>query len=165
MTIVSTYSITTKTMALLPARKVEYDTVVIEEANTIHVRQTPLGIIRQTCYDKWFTYEGRRQAVIYHTNFKKKVPIPICPVKQIYFFPTHSVHHFDNHWISYTQIANIRRFPEKTTTSIITFNNGYELIIPVSLYSLQNQMDRTFECMYRMGTISQRTNYDCTFYM
>lgn len=66
-----------QTVALLPAKQIEYDTIVLEHEKKYHVRQTPFHIIKAACCNNWCTYEGRRKAVIYHTNFKQKTPIPI----------------------------------------------------------------------------------------
>src|SRR5690625_7827007 len=102
------YRINENTLALLPAKQIDFETIVIETDQIIKVRKTSLELIEAACYNEWSTYEGRRQAVIHHTNFKRKVPIPINIKKGIYFFPTHSPTSIHNKWISFQHIDQIK---------------------------------------------------------
>ncbi len=125
-----------------------------EGTKQIFIRKSPLEIIRTACFHNWCTYEGRRRAVTHHTNFKQKIPIPINTHKGIYFFPTHSPNHIDNHWISFQPILHITnqqtngQAPKET---MITFTNDSKLKLNISKYILENQMRRTFECIYLAG--------------
>jgi competence transcription factor ComK len=84
-------------------------------------------------------------------QLQAKIPIPINTHKGIYFFPTHSPNHIDNHWISFQPILHITnqqtngQAPKET---MITFTNGNKLKLNISKYILENQMRRTFECIY-----------------
>ena len=153
-TVLTTYTIGSQTLALLPAKQIDYDTVVIKQSGTKYVRQTPLKLIKAACYDDWTTYEGRRQAVTHHTNFKQKVPIPISIDKGIYLFPTHSPRSIHNSWIAYQHIAFIKKAPQHNPTgpaqSIIHYKNGQTLQLDISMHILKAQIQRTFECMYRI---------------
>lgn len=148
--ILEDYIINENTQALLPARQIDFDTIVIEKGRKIKVRKTSLELIKAACYNEWSTYEGRRQAVIHHTNFKRKVPIPINIRKGNYFFPTHSPTSIYNKWFSYQHINEIIKHPSKLTKTIITFYNGMELCVNIPFNVLDKQMQRTFECIYRM---------------
>jgi hypothetical protein len=70
------YQINEQTIALYHARELDYDTVVLEKAATYWVRKTPMQLIKDTCFANWSTYEGKRQAVIHHTNYRKKFRSP-----------------------------------------------------------------------------------------
>lgn len=144
------YLINENTLALLPVKQIDFDTNVIETAQKIKVRKTPLELIKAACYSEWVTYEGRRQAVIHHTSFKRKVPIPINIRKGIYFFPTHSPTSIYNTWISYHHIDKIKTNSCNQTKAMIIFCNGLKLSVNISYHILDKQMKRTFECMYRM---------------
>lgn len=151
-----TYHINKRTLAILPAKQIEYDTIVIEQQQTLHVRQTSLKIIKNSCKKYWATYEGRREAVIHHMNFQQKVPIPISIMNQLYFFPTHSPNHLDNSWIAAQQITQITRHPHsRNRQSIIQFACGQTLTIDVSTYILRQQAERTFACMYEIGRVKK----------
>lgn len=116
--IIQSYHISNETLALLLAREIEYDTIVMKEGTqTKHVRQTAFNLIKLACYTHdWTTYEGRREAIVKQTGFKRKTPILISIVKDIYFFPTHSPNHVDNIWISFHHILMIGKIPRKRAT-------------------------------------------------
>lgn len=154
-TVIPSYHINRKTVALIPGMSTDYDTVVIKENGTKYVSQTALQMIHDTCQrDDWTTYEGRRQSVVDQTNFVKKTPIPASIRNGIYLFPTHSPTHMDNHWIASRHVLSMRKAPRKHHSkqpqSVIVFKNGQTLTINVSLHTLHKQMQRTFECMFRI---------------
>lgn len=154
----STYKINRNTLALMPAKHIAYDTIVLEPHQTACIRQTPLQIIQSACFNDWSTYEGRRQAVIYHTNFKHKVPIPIDLHQRICFFPTHSPRNFNNLWIAFQHIAKVSKTKKKTgkPQPIIHFKSGQTLTLDISIHTLKQQMNRTLECMYRIGQMNEK---------
>src|SRR5699024_10556701 len=91
-----TYHINENTLVLNPARNINYYTTVIETNRRLYTTTPPRESGKAACYDEWYTYEGRRRAVIYHTNFTRTVPIPIKPQKDIYLFPTNAPNSFEN---------------------------------------------------------------------
>lgn len=153
ISIIEEYNISPSTLALLPARKIDYDTIVMKEDKiTLHVRQTAFNLIKSAIptFD-WTTYEGRRDGVIQHTGFKHKTPIPVSISKSLYFFPTHSPSKADNIWIAFHHISRIGKVPQQQATkqaqSIVYFKNGQELILNVSFHTLKVQYNRTLQCM------------------
>ncbi|GGM40547.1 hypothetical protein GCM10011351_28430 [Paraliobacillus quinghaiensis] len=125
--VVIDYYVTNRTIALLPVKHFEYDTVVIEVGCKKYVKQTALQIIKQACLDGASSYQGRRSAVSYKTGIKRKVPIPINLVKNIYAFPTQSPSQYDCSWIFYNHILCVTpNVPTSETDykSIITFKNN-----------------------------------------
>src|SRR5690625_26621 len=150
--VISSYDISLKTIALLPARDIDYDTIVIEKNETKYVRQPSLNLIKETCLMRdWTTYEGRRIGVIKHTNFKQKTPIPIDIHKGIYFFPTHSPNNMDNIWIAFQHILSIDNIPAQERTkdaqSIVYFKNKQALKLSISFHTLKEQYNRTLQCV------------------
>lgn len=148
--ILKKYRINENTLALLPAQEIDFDTIVIEKERKIKVRKTALELMKKACFDDWTTYDGRREAVIYHTNFKRKVPILVNMRTESYFFPIHSPTSIFNKWFAYQHIAKIKECTQHPTKTIITFCNGIELCVNISHHILDKQMQRTFECIYRM---------------
>lgn len=53
-----TYQITNQTIALLPAKAINHQTIVIEPKTTYKVKKTPLELIKDACMANWSTYEG-----------------------------------------------------------------------------------------------------------
>lgn len=145
-----TYSINPETMVLAPAKMIAYSTKVLEEKTTIYTESTAKDLIHHACLQQWMTYEGRRDAVIKHTKMKRKVPIPICAENDIVFFPTHAVQHFDNHWLSLQHIQRLDAVKEDKNMAQITFTNGHSINLPCSTYMIEKQMERAYECIYRM---------------
>lgn len=149
----TTYKIHANTFAIIPAKAIDYDTIVLEQNRKIHVRQTPMQIIEEACLHHWTTYVGRRNAVHQHTNFYQKVPLPISIQKQLYFFPTHSPKRFDNCWLAYQHILSVEQVNETTSThpqTSLQFKDGQTLKLNISQHILQTQMDRTFQVMYQL---------------
>lgn len=145
------YQINLRTLGILPAKQIEYDTIVIEEHQTLYIRQTPLEIIQESCINDWASYEGKRKAVSHHMNITYKVPIPISLTENLYFFPTHSPRDINNCWIGAHHIAHIMKHPHSRRKSIIQFQCGRKLTLDVSEYILQQQMNKTRACMYKIG--------------
>lgn len=151
MKIEQTYIIKKLTSGILPARQIDYDSIVIEGEKTLYIRQTPLDIIKQSCIDNWSSYEGRKEAVIHHTGFKQKLPIPVNKQIPIVAFPTHALKHINCAWLMYDHVVNYvpaKSDPTKKTT--ITFLNGKSITIDVSIRSFTSQMTRSLEVIQRI---------------
>lgn len=142
----TSYQTNEQTIALCPVKEMDYDTLVIEKHETYKVKKTPLQLIKKACIANWSTYEGKRQAVIHHTNFRHKVPIPIDLEKNIFAFPTHSPSAFECHWIFFSHIAHIHK-TEQPNQTLITFKNKKQLSLSISHYIFKKQYERTLACL------------------
>lgn len=153
-TVIPTYNISLNTLALLSGKNIDYDTIAIDLTGKKYVKETAFNLIKLACYNDWSSYDGRRQAVIHHTNFAQKVPIPINIREGIYFFPTHSPYNIDNSWIAYHHILKIDKVPKHLATthnqSIIYFKNGETLILNISFHILKTQFERTLQCLFHI---------------
>lgn len=157
------YTINPQTFALLPAKQIDYETTVIEQDKQFFVSKTPYQLIKEACLDYYSTYEGRRTAVMHHTNFKKKVPIPISLSRNIYAFPTHSTTDIECIWIFPNHIQSIKQVSSVKTPhfqSVITFKNGQQLPLNVSHHILDKQMQRATICMFQYASFTEfRTSF------
>ena len=97
--VLSHYDINRDTIALIPATHPDYSTIVWEKDQILHVRKTPIQLIKKGSLEGGAEYDGRRAAVTYKTGIQSKVPIPINPFEQIYAFPTHSPKLFECTWL------------------------------------------------------------------
>ena len=156
-----TYEVNPHTMAILPAKEIEYSAIIKEEHQILYVRQTPLQIIKAACLDGGSTYEGRRKAVTHLTGAVQKVPIPINPRRNIFAFPTHSPNAFECNWIFYHHIKSIvpSLQTSNTTQSIIQFKNQLELLMNESHYLLEKQYTRTAMCVLQYATQDKMQTY------
>jgi len=146
------YRINIDTVALLPAGRIEFNTLVIAKNGIKYVQDPSLNLIKSACFAYWGEYEGNRKAVIRHTNFIQKTPMPICKREGIYFFPTHSPHNIANGWIAFNHVANFDKIPPRLKTqqaqSIVYFKSGLTLPLSISYHTLKCQYERTYECIH-----------------
>lgn len=152
------YIVTKDTCALLPAKHIEYNTIVIGKETT-HISQTPFEIIQASCIHHWSSYEGRRKAVVEKLNYRQKTPIPVSVQHKLCFFPTHAPTHMDNCWINWFQVDTWREIHNKdgihNEQTEILFLNGYRLKLNISRHTMLQQMDRVFAVIYESGMVSR----------
>ncbi|WP_138418259.1 competence protein ComK [Aquibacillus sediminis] len=159
MKTIPNYHVNERTMALIPAYHIEYDTIVLEAGRQLFVQQPAIQIIKSACLDGYSTYEGRRKAVNYQMGVKRKVPIPICPMKNIFTFPTQAPTDYDCHWIFYHHVQSIEPYSsneDSTIQSMITFKDGQHLPMKTSHHSLEKQMQRTAICILHFASFQQQ---------
>ncbi|WP_102348348.1 competence protein ComK [Bacillus sp. Marseille-P3661] len=154
------YEINKNTMALLSVAHIDYSTIVIEVERQLFVRQRPTKIVKAACLDGGASFDGRRVAVTHLTGTKQKVPIPIKPNENIYAFPTVSPTAFDCNWIFFNHIKYIRTLTsqDKTTQSMIVFQDGQHITLHESDYVLRKQMHRTAMCIHCFNPSPQELN-------
>ena len=149
--VLSDYIIGEDSIALLPAKSIEYDTIVYTSTGKLYVKMTPFEIIKASCLKEIATYEGRRQAVQRLTDFKHKVPILINSLKNIFSFPTASPANDDCIWFIYHQIKDIENnhksgHVDGQLKSTVYFTNDTKLSLDISFFTLQQQYFRTAVC-------------------
>ncbi|WP_405098912.1 competence protein ComK [Oceanobacillus sp. FSL H7-0719] len=144
------YTIQDNVIALLPANSNEYRTIVLTSNEKLYIKLTPLEIIKASCYHNFSSYEGRREAVKYLTNFQNKVPIPVNTSGGIYAFPTKSPTNDDCVWLFYHHIKSIvdnqKGGMKSEFPSTVHFVNNTELPLNISHFSLSHQFYRTAVC-------------------
>lgn len=143
------YSINEHTIAILPAFEIEYEAIIIETNNILHVKQNPFKLVKENCLDNGASYDGRRHSVVHLTGFSRCVPIPINPRKDIFAFPTHSPKNMNCSWIIFKHIVQIERTKNKQQ-SIIHLSNGQSLTVDMSFHTLFNQKFRAFICRQKV---------------
>lgn len=143
------YEVNEDTMALLSVAHIDFCTIVLERNCILYANQSPTKIIKAACIGGFSTYDGRRQAISFHTGSKQKVPIPINPRDNIFAFPTHSPESFECNWIFYNHVRYIKTVnpPSENRQSIIEFKNGQQITLNESHYILKKQMERTARCI------------------
>jgi len=60
------------------------------------------------------------------------------------------VHHFDNQWLSLQHIMRVEPMKRHTNMAKIIFTNGLTMNMSSSAYMFEKQMERAYECIYRM---------------
>src|SRR5690625_3779467 len=141
------YIINKNTLAILPAKQIKYDAIIIENEQTLRTRQTPIHMIRQSCLAYMSNYDGRRDAVIHHTKPKERIVIPVNPYERLIFFPTHGTRHIDCSWIAYHHVIYFEALESDSTSTRIMLSNGRVINVPISARSFHTQMLRSFEVL------------------
>lgn len=150
------YEINEKTIALKPAYHTKYDTIVYETGKQFYIKKPAFQLIQEACLHYGSSYDGRKESVIHHTGYKRKVPIPISISKNIFTFPTHSPSDFNCAWIFYKHVESIKRYSpasNRNPESIVIFKNGMDLTFKVSPYILEKQMQRTAICEHGLTSV------------
>lgn len=138
--ILPTYVTTENTFTIIPVNHIDFSSIVVEKNAVYGVQQTPLQIIDYSCNKDWTTYEGRRQYIIKETEFSYKTPI-LTHREGIHIgFPTKSAHQDDCIWIFPKNIMSVKGHGQHSS---VTFSNGFELFLNISLHSLNIQLQRS----------------------
>src|SRR5690625_738321 len=151
------YIINKNTIAILPAKQIKYDAIIIENEQTLRTRQTPIHIIRHSCLAYMSDYDGRRDAVIHHTGHKERIVIPVNPYERLIFFPTHGTRHIDCCWIAYHHVISFETLENDPALTRIMLSNGRVITVPISARSFNTQMLRSFEVLQIIKGIFPQT--------
>lgn len=138
--IIDEYIITEDTLAILPVKHIEYNSVVYELGKGYYVRQTPMQIIKESCKAYHSSYAGRREATISLTNAKYKSPIIVRERDDLLAFPTISPKKFECVWIL---AAHIKTIENANNECCVVFNNDFALSLSISFNCLQSQLNVT----------------------
>ena len=86
------------------------------------------------------SYRGRKEGAKSILGDGYKIPILIEDSRNIVFFPTISPQDSECIWLASNKIERLDYIDE--LNSKVIFNNGQEIIIPISYRSLENQLLR-----------------------
>ncbi|WP_051359443.1 competence protein ComK [Paucisalibacillus globulus] len=144
------YKINEHTLALIPIKHIDYQTVALQGNKTLYIKKTPIEIIEKGCLDHFMTFEGRRKAITHHTGWTRKVPIPISIHQSITTFPTHALKNGKCCWLFYHQIEAILEDSHNNGRSIVLFKDGMQITLLVKASELKGQLERTRLLLERM---------------
>lgn len=133
------YEINEGTLAILPSKE-ERSSKVLEDRGEYIIKNTPFEILDYSCRYFGSSYDGRKEGTKTILNINYKVPIIVENSRNLIFFPTNSPSSGDCCWIS---LKNVNKIEESEyNTTIITFNNGVSITLPVSKRTIENQILR-----------------------
>lgn len=139
MDMMDEYTITSRTIAILPHFHPFLQTQVLEWEGDYYVKEKPQYVINKSCLYYGASFVGRREAIVYRTNYKQKTPILLSESQELIIIPTHSPEHIDCVWLMFHQIHKVA---SSNTGSSITFHNGMELPFPVSAEVIHQQIQK-----------------------
>ncbi|WP_183163857.1 competence protein ComK [Alteribacter keqinensis] len=149
------YEVGYQTLALLPHADMIYQAKAVELDRTVYVAQPCIKIIEYACLSGGSSFNGRRDAVLFHTGFQKRVPVPLSVSHRICAFPTQSPHIHECAWIFSQHLKKVSEIEEKDSPpkqkkkphSRVHFSTGKHLDLNVSKHVLDKQMTRASHCM------------------
>lgn len=140
------YEISKGTLAIVPNE--ENSSLVYEDNERYIIDQTPYKIMESSCLYFGSSYIGRKEGAKNILGAEYKVPIIVDDTDNIIVFPTTSPLSQDCVWISLSHVKKYEKVDTYNTK--IIFNNGKEIIVPVSYRSIENQVSRASRLDYVM---------------
>ena len=140
------YEISKGTLAIVPNE--ENSSLVYEDSERYIIDQTPYKIMESSCLYFGSSYTGRKEGAKNILGAEYKVPIIVDDTDNIIVFPTTSPLSQDCVWISLSHVKKYEKVDTYNTK--IIFNNGKEIIVPVSYRSIENQVSRASRLDYVM---------------
>lgn len=137
--VLTSYEINPYTMMIRPAGDAYSE--VIEEGARYLVSSRPFDIVKKSCEYFGSSYSGRREGTKQLIGITHKAPIIVDPFTSIYLFPTASPSSPQCTWISHDYIASYEKNGPYATD--VMFQNSERFELPISFYSLENQVSRT----------------------
>ncbi|WP_217586432.1 competence protein ComK [Lentibacillus saliphilus] len=150
------YLISRNTKAILAHDSPYYKARIFEREEPENVIKSPQVILEENCIIYGSSLHGRRESVKKLLGLKYKVPIPVDPKKDVFFFPTAASRNKDCVWLAYYQIQNFREEGDRLK---VQFLDGTCLLINVSLHAFSQQYLKTAQVITMM---SRPSFYDHT---
>ncbi|MFB5660997.1 competence protein ComK [Alteribacillus sp. HJP-4] len=139
------YFVSEKTMAFVPVFEETAQTLVYElGGRVVFTSMTPREIMSYACMERGSTMQGRHDAVKKRLGFKQKWPVPVDRLEDIYAFPLQSIRNPQNIWLFYHHVRDVKVHTKNS--AYIFFMDGQQLKVPVSYYTVQQQLLRTAHC-------------------
>ena len=140
------YEINQGTLAIMPNDN--ESSLIYEDEERFLIDDSPFHIMEQSCKYFGSTYEGRKESARFILGAEYKVPIIVEDTYNLIIFPTTSPKAEDCIWISLKRVNNIEKI-DSINTKVI-FDNGKEIIVPVSYRTLENQISRASRLDFMM---------------
>lgn len=121
-------------------------TKVLEDNNDYIFNQKSFDILDYSCKYFGSSYEGRKEGAKAIIGASYKIPIIVEEDRDLVFFPTSAFDDEECIWVAANRIK--KYVADKYNTTLITFDNGQELILPISFRVVQNQIFRSNRLSY-----------------
>lgn len=119
---------------------------ILEDDKDYIVCCSSVNILDHSCKYFGSSYNGRKEGAKSIIGSSYKMPIIVEEDRDIIFFPTSSPDDCECIWLAVNKITKFTK--EEFNTSKIIFDNGIELIVPLSYRSLENQIYRASRLSY-----------------
>lgn len=133
------YEINDETLAVIPTDEGKCE--AIELHGNIPIKDTSLTVIVHSCEYFGINYKTRLNSTYKFIKARYKAPVVVEESSRLIFFPISSPRNKDTVWMSYNNILAYEKSEEKNET-IVKFNNGYSMKVPVSYYTFNSQYSK-----------------------
>ncbi len=101
--------------------------VLVENGKPVQTKRTNRAVIRDMCFNHFFSYEGYIKAVKKKLGISYRIPVYLD--EENAFFPTRRTRDFDNIWVNAQAIESIR---EHDSGILVVFRSGHERELKIS---------------------------------
>lgn len=150
------YEINEGTLAIISLGKDQ--SKILEDHDHYIVNQKSFDILDHSCKYFGSSYEGRKEGAKAIIGANYKLPIIIEDERNLIFFPTSSPEDNECIWIAVNKIRDY--YEEKYNTTKIVFDNGEEIVLPMSFRSIQNQIFRATRLCYLLKSHKKQNSYE-----
>jgi competence protein ComK len=127
-----------RALALKHAFSTEYLSEIITTHGTYYSKVSPVDLLEEACLRHHSTKNGRKEAARKLLKFHQKPPFLISD--DVAVFPTMGSKHPECMWI-FSHFFEAESLTKEKTK--ITFHNGTDIIVPISLHTVKQQKMRT----------------------
>ncbi|MBO5138766.1 MAG: competence protein ComK [Bacilli bacterium] len=121
-------------------------TKVLEDNRDYVFNQRSFDILDYSCRYFGSSYEGRKEGAKSIIGASYKVPIIVEEERDLVFFPTSAFDDDDCIWVAANRIKDYK--PGDFNTTIVTFDNGVQIDLPISYRTVENQIFRSTRLSY-----------------
>ncbi|MCH1627732.1 competence protein ComK [Ferdinandcohnia quinoae] len=146
------YEVNARTIYIENAYHEHFRTKINDIDGIFFSTKSAIQLLDDACLDDCADYRSRRRAVKEGVGIHQKIPIPVIPIEKVYAVPTHSPNHDDNVWFFAEYYLYCK--PLGKEKAEIFFNNGSSLIVSVSAYTIERQIERAGRCILRFSPIN-----------
>ncbi len=122
---------------------------ILEDNRDYVVSRKSFDILDHSCRYFGSSYQGRKDGAKSIIGSSYKMPIIVEEERDIIFFPTSSPDDKECIWLAVNKINNFSKGQFNTTK--IIFDNGIELVVPLSYRSFENQVYRASRLSYLLN--------------
>ncbi len=119
---------------------------VLEDNNNYIFNKRSFDILDYSCKYFGSSYEGRKEGAKSIIGASYKVPIIVEEERDLVFFPTSAYEDDDCIWVAVNRIKDYCSADFNTT--IVTFDNGVQINLPISFRTVENQVFRSTRLSY-----------------
>lgn len=146
------YEINEGTLAIISLE--DNRTKILEDDKDYIFEKKSFDVLDYSCKYFGSSYEGRKEGAKSIIGASYKVPIIVEEDRDLVFFPTAAFDDKECIWVAANRIKDYK--PGDFNTTVITFDNGVELKLPISYRTVENQVFRSTRLSYLLKSRKEK---------